>query len=227
MILALFVALIAYIIAQIIVSNSKTTKADPLVPPSGNIMIVDTETNGFPKDWKGSLYDTDNWARVVSIAWNKIAPNGQLLATKYYVINPDSYIIQNEATNIHGISTEKAKTEGIAIKQAIEDFNSDLQDCKYLAAHNIEFDYPTVFAEYLRLNLNTDKLSSLRQICTMKASTEFCKISSAKGYKYPKLNELHQKLFSTSIAQAHNAKVDAEITTKCLKELYNKKVLRF
>lgn len=226
MILALFVALIAYIIAQIIVSF-KSSKDDPLVPPSGNIMIVDTETNGFPKDWKGSLYDTDNWARVVSIAWNKIAPNGQLLTTKYYVISPDNYSIQSEATSIHGISTETAQKEGVAIKQAIEDFNSDIEDCKYLAAHNIEFDFPTVFAEYLRLNLNTDRLNSLRQICTMKVSTDYCKIPSAKGYKYPKLNELHQKLFSASITQAHNAKVDAEITMKCLKELYNKKVLRF
>src|SRR6266542_1526581 len=204
MILALFVALLAYIIAQIVVSSKKYKGDEPLILPSGNIMIFDTETNGFPKDWKASLYDTDNWSRVVSIAWNKIAPNGQLLSSKYYLIKPDNYSIQEEATSIHGISTEMAKAKGVSLKYAIEDFNSDISDCKCLVAHNIEFDYPTVFAEYYRLMMNTTTLSSLKRICTMKISTDFCKIPSAKGYKYPKLNELNQKLFSTSISGTHN-----------------------
>lgn len=227
MILALFVALVAYIIAQIIVSSKKYKGDEPLIPPSGNIVIFDTETNGFPKDWNASLYDTENWSRVVSIAWNKISPSGQLLLSKYYLIKPDDYSIEEEATSIHGISTEIAKAKGVNIKYAIEDFNSDISDCRYLVAHNIEFDYPIVFAEYCRLNMSTTTLGALKQICTMKTSTDFCKIPSAKGYKYPKLNELHQKLFSTSIQVTHNAQADAEATMKCLKELYNKKIIRF
>ena len=61
----------------------------------------------------------------------------------------------------------------------------------------------------------------------MKMSTNFCKISSSKGYKYPKLAELYRKLFSISISGVHNAQTDAEACMKCFKELYNQKVIKF
>ena len=111
MILALFVAFICYVIAQVIVS-SKTGSNIPLVKPTGNLLIFDTETNGFPKDWKASLCDTDNWPRIVSIAWNKIAPNGELLSKNYAIIKPDGFSINREATSIHGISNENAEQNG-------------------------------------------------------------------------------------------------------------------
>lgn len=226
MILALFVAFICYVIAQVIVS-SKTGSNIPLVKPTGNLLIFDTETNGFPKDWKASLCDTDNWARIVSIAWNKIAPNGELLSKNYAIIKPDGFSINREATSIHGISNENAEQNGFSLKDVLLFFEKEVNDCKYLVAHNIEFDYAVVFAEYTRTNITTSNFSSLTKICTMKKSTDFCKIPSSKGYKYPKLNELHQKLFSTNISNLHNAQTDADMCMKCFKELYNQKVIKF
>jgi DNA polymerase III alpha subunit (gram-positive type) len=38
-------------------------------------------------------------------------------------------------------------------------------------------------------------------------------------YKWPKLSELHQKLFGTDFEEAHNANVDIQATAKCFWEL--------
>jgi DNA polymerase III epsilon subunit-like protein len=226
MIIALFVAFICYIIAQIIVSSKKESNV-PLVKPTGNLLIFDTETNGFPNDWKASLYDTDNWPRIVSIAWNKIAPDGQLLSNNYAIIKPDGFSINAGSTSVHGISNANAEQNGLSLKDVLLLFEKELSDCKYLVAHNIEFDFAVVFAEYTRTNITTENFSSLTKICTMKKSTDFCRIPSSKGYKYPKLNELYQKLFSTTISNEHNAQIDADACMKCFKELYNKKVIKF
>jgi len=226
MIIALIVAFFCYLIAQIII-NSSNKVGNPLKLPTGNILIFDTETNGLPLDWKGRLDDTNNWPRIVSIAWYKISASGFILANKYFTIKPDGFSITNDSTNIHGITNQAAQQSGVALKDVLELFNSDIKDSKYLVAHNLEFDYAVTFCEYLRLKSNPTYFSSLDQICTMRRSTDFCKIPSSKGYKYPKLSELYRKLFSESISGIHNAQIDAEACMKCFKELYNQKIIKF
>ena len=52
-----------------------------------------------------------------------------------------------------------------------------------------------------------------KQVCTMKGATEFCSIPSPRGWnKFPKLNELHSKLFGEEFDNAHNAFADIEAT---------------
>lgn len=224
MILALIVAFFCYLIAQLILSHGKNK---PRLKPTGNLLIFDTETSGFPKNWKAALDDIDNWPRIVSISWNKIEPSGLLLSNKNFFIKPNDYFISNESVAIHGITNEVAHQKGFLLSDVLEEFNKELTDCSYLIAHNIEFDYAVTFCEYLRLKINTNKLSSIKQICTMKMSTDFCKIRSSKGYKYPKLSELYQKLFTVPISNAHNAQADADACMKCFKELYNQNVIKF
>lgn len=226
MILALIVAFFCYIIAQIIISSSNK-KGNPLKLPSGNIIIVDTETNGLPVDWKAGLNETNNWPRILSIAWYKISPKGFILSRQYFVIKPDNYTISEEATSINGITNQGAQRIGTTIKDALKLFNTDVVDSTYLVGHNIEFDFAVIHSEYIRSNLKLNNLTNLKQICTMKQSTDYCKIPSSKGYKYPKLSELYSKLFSKSNYCSHNAQVDAEVCMKCFKELYNRNIIKF
>jgi hypothetical protein len=58
-------------------------------------------------------------------------------------------------------------------------------------------------------------LPKLKRICTMKSTTEFCGIETRHGYKYPKLEELYNKLFDEDIDRQHDAKDDVFITAKC------------
>ena len=32
-------------------------------------LFFDTETTGLPKNWKAPVTDTENWPRIVQIAW--------------------------------------------------------------------------------------------------------------------------------------------------------------
>lgn len=75
-----------------------------------------------------------------------------------------------------------------------------------------------VGAEFLR-NGMPNRISGKRKICTMESATNFCAINGRYGYKWPKLSELHYKLFKTGFEEAHNAAVDITATAKCFWEL--------
>lgn len=50
----------------------------------------------------------------------------------------------------------------------------------------------------------------------MKATVSYCKIPNKYGgYKWPKLQELHEKLFGYEFDDAHDALADIEATFKC------------
>ncbi len=75
-----------------------------------------------------------------------------------------------------------------------------------------------VGAEFLRKGVSTD-FERKQKLCTMKASTNYCKLSGPYGYKWPKLSELHIKLFGVDFEEAHDASVDINATEKCFWEL--------
>ena len=82
----------------------------------------------------------------------------------------------------------------------------------------MSFDEKIVGAEFLRNGMSNSILAK-NKICTMEKSTTFCAIDEMFGYKWPKLSELHYKLFGTGFAEAHNAAVDITATAKCFWEL--------
>jgi DNA polymerase III epsilon subunit-like protein len=89
----------------------------------------------------------------------------------------------------------------------------------------MSFDEKILGAEYLRTGI-VNSLSLKNRICTMINSTEFCAISGPYGYKWPKLSELHHKLFNKGFEEAHNASVDVRATSKCYWELIQKNVIQ-
>ena len=97
-------------------------------------------------------------------------------------------------------------------------FNRLVEKSKFIVAHNISFDEKIIEAEFLRKRVQSD-FSQKRKLCTMKSSTNYCKISGAYGYKWPKLSELHIKLFGVDFEGAHNALADIHATKKCFWEM--------
>jgi hypothetical protein len=64
-------------------------------------------------------------------------------------------------------------------------------------------------------------------LCTMKSTVDFCKLEGNwNRYKYPKLGELHKKLFDEYFMWAHDAMVDVGATLKCFLELNKKGILK-
>ncbi|MFI5294206.1 MAG: 3'-5' exonuclease [Thermodesulfovibrionales bacterium] len=188
-------------------------------------LFFDTETTGLPRNWNAPVSDLGNWPRLVQIAWLLYDADGRKVLGQDYIIKPQGFTIPRDAARIHGITTEKAEKNGISLRSVLEDFSGSIGRARYLVAHNVRFDEKIVGAEFLREGV-TDKLCQTKKICTMTATTHFCKLPGNYGdYKWPKLSELHFKLFNEEFAEAHNAVVDIEACAKCFWELRRRGIL--
>lgn len=187
-------------------------------------LFFDTETTGLPKNWKAPVTDLSNWPRLVQIAWLLYKSNGELLSEGNYIIRPNGFTIPKAASSIHGITTEKAITHGDELALVMQEFVNLLKDSKCLIAHNMSFDENIIGSEMLRMGL-PNLLASKRRVCTMRESTQYCDIDGHYGKKWPKLTELHYKIFKEDFEDAHNAATDIKITAKCFWELRRRRVL--
>jgi DNA polymerase-3 subunit epsilon len=181
-------------------------------------LFFDTETTGLPKNWKAPVTDLNNWPRLVQLAFLYYDNSGNKILGGDFIIKPDGFTIPTDASKIHGISTEKALREGHSISFVLQQFNTLVGKASYLVAHNMSFDEKIVGSEFLRNGMQ-NTIPSKNKICTMEKSTNFCAIDGPYGYKWPKLSELHYKLFRTGFDEAHNAAVDITATAKCFWEL--------
>ncbi len=187
-------------------------------------LFFDTETTGAPVDYKAPSSDTENWPRMVQLAWILEDENGIKIDSGNLIIIPDGFIIPDEAVKIHGITKEKALKEGVPLEYAIRQFKANLDVATCVVGHNADFDKKIVGAEMIRLGMK-DIMDSKKSYCTMQSSIDFCKIPGKYGYKYPKLQELYRKLFETEFDNAHDAMSDIEATEKCFWELRKRKLI--
>lgn len=181
-------------------------------------LFFDTETTGLPKNWKAPVTDLNNWPRMVQIAWILCDKNGYRIETNDYIIKPNGFVIPNDASIIHRITTKRAIEEGVELEEVLNEFNSLVNKAEFLVAHNISFDEKIIGAEFIRKKIKTS-FSGRKKLCTMRASTIFCKIPGPYGFKWPKLSELHLKLFGTNFEEAHDASADIYATEKCFWEM--------
>ncbi len=189
-------------------------------------IIFDTETTGLPRNYKAPLSDSENWPRLVQLAWQIHDEKGQLLEAGDYIVKPEGFTIPYSATKVHGITDEKAAEEGVELTWLLKQFNKALSKASFIVGHNIEFDRNITGAEYYRTDLETPLLE-MEQVDTMDSSIQFCALPGGKGggYKRPNLTELHLTLFEERFDEAHNATADVEATARCFLELLRRNVI--
>jgi DNA polymerase-3 subunit epsilon len=188
------------------------------------VLFFDTETTGLPKDWNAPVSDTNNWPRLVQLAWLEFDNEGNPINNGNHIIKPEGYIIPAEATDIHGITNEKANKTGEKLHDVLHDFSQRIKDADYIVAHNMDFDEKILGAELVRSGISSS-LFSKNRICTMKTTVNYCAIPGNYGYKWPKLSELHYKIFGVGFEEAHDASIDVKATARCFWELKKQKVL--
>lgn len=177
-------------------------------------LFFDTETSGLPKDWKAPVTNTANWPRLVQLGWTCCDTEGRLVESQEHLIRPVGFRISSGATKTHGITTEQALTEGVDLSPVLVEFHQAVQKAKCLVAHNIAFDENIVGAEFLRAEMD-NILPDRERRCTMRESTDYCKIPGPRGYKWPTLTELHEKLFGEAFENAHGAIADCSACMRC------------
>ena len=181
-------------------------------------LFFDTETTGLPKVRGAPLTKLNNWPRMVQLAWLLYDKNQNLISEADYIIKPEGFTIPADASNVHGITTEKALVSGVQLEAVLHEFSEVIPKSEIIIAHNMDFDDKIVGAEFLRSGVESALFDKPR-FCTMKTTTELCQIPGPYGYKWPKLSELHYHLFKKDFEDAHDAAVDVKACVKCFFEL--------
>jgi len=183
------------------------------------ILFFDTETTG--------LITKKNFPYIVQFSYIIYDTNLNSIILKYDEIIHLSETIEipEEATKIHHISTEMSRISSVEILDCLKEFIDNCKSVDLVVGHNISFDNQMVTEELKRhdqYDLIQD-FSSMIFYCTMKETTKFCnilaktKILSNPYIKYPKLLELHDKLFgeNTLSLPLHNSFNDVMVCFKC------------
>jgi len=181
-------------------------------------IFLDTETTGLPRNWNAPVGNLANWPRLVQIAWLLIESEGHELSNASFLVRPEGYTIPRDATRIHGITQERALQDGIPLKEVLSAFVQALNEANVLVGHNVNFDRHIVGAELIRCGMKS-MLFEKPAICTMKAATDYCRIPGPYGFKWPTLEQLHEKLFKTRLREMHEAEADVSTCAKCFFEL--------
>ena len=177
-------------------------------------LFVDTETSGLPQQI-GSRIEQP---RIVQIAWSAFDGQGRLIEKDCHIIRPEQFEIYTGAIAIHGITQQRAIAEGKDCRQVLEKFEKLLNRAVMLIGHHIDFDSKVIHAELQRHRMPSELLTK-PHFCTMKNAVKYCNIPGPRGLKYPKLEELHHKVFGLRYENVHSADADVEATQKCFWKL--------
>lgn len=190
-------------------------------------LVIDSETTGLPRNWNAPKSDVANWPRIVQLAWSLHDNDGKVVEARVFVVRPDGFVIPDDAARVHKISQMKALADGRPLAEVLDAFAAAAAKAKVIVAHNLSYDEMVIGAEFVRAG-RPDPLAKKSQVCTMKAGTDLCAIPSSQkgGFKWPKLPELHAKLFGTPAEEKHEAAHDVAVCAKCYFELIRRGIVK-
>ena len=158
---------------------------------------------------------------------------------------PTDVVIPQECIHIHGITNEMSANRGIDIDIVLSKFMRDVHLVDKVVAHNMNFDFNMIKAEvhrvmnhiYPHFTRRTVEmierykgylfiLANLKEklYCTMKNTISLCNIqimtkTGRTFAKFPKLVELHEKLFGIAPKKLHNSLNDVVVCLRCYYQL--------
>lgn len=176
------------------------------------IMVYDTETSD-KWDFKAGWNDPCQ-PNLVQLGIKVYTPKREVVFEAGINVNTTPFEswsgIAPEAQNVHGISEELLKEWGVLPEDAADVFTKWANRCSHFVAHNEEFDNKIMQCFLYRAGFNPDFCHGGTKYCTMKTSTNICKVPSPRGgFKWPKLNEAYPYFFNgKQFDNAHNALAD-------------------
>jgi DNA polymerase-3 subunit epsilon len=185
------------------------------------VLVFDTETTGLPKEKNASIYQTELFPHIVQLSYilYDTDTNEPMIIVDNIIKIDETVELPEESVAIHKITRQMTRTKGIHIKSALARFNYFLNMADIAIAHNIKFDKKVIMVECIR-NKIAHCFKNIKEYCTCMNGIEICKIPKVndKGetyFKYPRLSELHQKLFNYVPDGTHNALIDVLLCLRC------------
>lgn len=198
------------------------------------VLVFDTETTGLPLGYNYSYKDSSKWPHIIQFSFilydlekNKIINESDFIIDVAKNVN-----ITEKSIEVHGITRNISETQGFDIKDILEIFQVCIDSADYVVAHNINFDRNMILAECHRNKLyKMESMFSSDKVyfCTMLRSKNWCNITAISKYngeqfiRYPKLIELHEKLFNEKPSNLHNSFIDVIVCLRCFYKMTHKK----
>lgn len=200
------------------------------------VLFFDLETTGFPRAHKDKIDYQNNHvyesSRIVQIGWCyydqfscDLDVDQDLI--KSFIRKPvDFFSIHQRAVDVHKISYQRAKREGLLIENILDgEFGKSVSKCDYIISYNISFDFGILAneihragAEYLVMYEKMMQLEKENAICMMKMTTKYL------GGLFSQPNA-YTKMYGVQPDMQHDAKGDVYAMLKILKFMIdNKKI---
>uniref|UniRef100_A0A6C0HIE1 Exonuclease domain-containing protein n=1 Tax=viral metagenome TaxID=1070528 RepID=A0A6C0HIE1_9ZZZZ len=202
------------------------------------VLVFDVETSGLiPKG--EPVLDVCPYILQLSFVVFDTATMKIIQQYNSYINVPSKVRITPEIERLTGITRAKCNS-GVVVSEALDALYTAYIKCSRVIAHNIEFDSKMVRIELARnsgrktrhlcdlLNTGFEIVEKKERYCTMANSIELCNImvdaidKRGQPYQYkkfPKLSELHVKLFGTIPENLHDSMVDTLACLRCYMKL--------
>lgn len=172
-------------------------------------LFLDTETTGMVLFREAR--DHPQQPRIVQLGAILCNEQRRVVAEMNFLVKPEGWVIPEEASRIHGITTEMCEAHGLKLGTVLKLFMQLVRRSKRVVAHNFPFDQSMVHIELLRLKYDEELAAFLvhESACTMALSTPILKLPGRYGdYKWPNLQEAHQHFIGRPFEGAHDAMAD-------------------
>ncbi len=188
------------------------------------IIVFDTETTGFPvRD--GKLEQQPYIVQFAAIEGEIDDDKNYTETGRYNILIRPRINIPFSASQVHGIY-DKDVENAPYIEEEIDTIMRLLNGADIVVGHNVSYDEEIIGYELERIG-RAGEYTPAQVICTMKGSTEYCKLQGRGfSYKPPKLAELHKFLFEEWFEGAHDAMIDVEATMRSFIELVKRDVIQ-
>jgi len=224
---------------------SQPNKLSLSIPPPiyrDRFLVFDVETTGLLPRGKRNNEPTpiNEYPHIIQLSFAIYDYSQKKIVQQYdsYVDIDDSIEISETITELTGITREICKTKGRPIVEILEKFYEAYMFCQILVAHNMDFDEKMILIEiernrpyimdhkphcFMTFNSMYEKVHGIERFCTMKNGIDVCNILVESKFpgrsprkKWPKLIELHSKLFGEkSVNGLHNSMIDVLVCLSC------------
>lgn len=125
----------------------------------------------------------------------------------------------DDTAAFHGITNEVLARYAVSPSNAAYIFRDLAASADVIVAHNIQFDRSIMIKALHDLDIPEIPWKDIKQHCTMLTATPICNIRTAKGPKWPKLEECVKIFFDETLEGAHDALVDVRACARVHKHL--------
>ena len=207
---------------------------------STRILLLDTETNGLPKNRYAPSSEPGVWPAILQLSWAiyRVEAGGSLIrqTSQDVGVSLDPGIPWDAgAAKIHGLSEYEGRNGTPAIT-VLTELAAALRTVDVVVAHNLDFDKSVIRAAGYAVGIR-DLWPPIKELCTMRASTDVVRLPptakqaayNISQFKSPRLSELFEWLFNATFdisgSVLHSAKGDVHCLAMCVGELLRRGLL--